>query len=71
MLAPYYRVAQERAVDDARRIERAVIVAESDAVCDGCGADPRTHAGTLNGWFINAVRTPDAVVAMVLCPACW
>ena len=71
MLAPYYRVAQERAADEARRLEQAVIVTESDTVCEGCGADPRAHTGSLDGWFIDAVQTPDAVVATVYCPACW
>ena len=45
------------------------ILADSDAVC-ACGADPR-YMHSLDGWYFDVVQTPDAVIAVVRCPACW
>jgi len=63
-------------------IDRATIVFESDAVCEGCGADPRAADGAAiadPAWQIDMVRPPEAReqvsddgtrIAEVLCPRC-
>lgn len=55
--------------------ERALVIAESDAVCEGCGADPkgdeRAHEPE-SGWFIDSVLDGDGTtIAVVRCPECW
>ena len=51
--------------------DQLVIVNESDAVCEGCGADPR-HVETLKGWFIDAVLDgTGTAIAQIRCPQCW
>lgn len=47
------------------------VLADSDAVCDGCGADPRYVEGELDGWHIDIIQTPECDVADVRCPKCW
>ncbi len=58
-----------------REEERALLIAESDAVCEVCGADPKhaPEAHTLaSGWFIDATLAEDGtVLASVRCPTCW
>ena len=52
--------------------DRANIVWQSDATC-ACGADPRAGDGTAiydTDWHIDAVQTPDATYAQIICPAC-
>jgi hypothetical protein len=52
-------------------MEQMDVVNESDACCEGCGADPRA-AAALDGWFIDSILTPDGDrVAQIRCPACW
>ena len=48
----------------------AVILAESEAVCEGCGADPRVERD-LSRWHMDIEQTPDGLRAIVRCPACW
>jgi hypothetical protein len=50
--------------------EQLEAVNDSDALCEGCGADPRA-AETLCGWFVDQVLTPDGAVAVIRCPRCW
>lgn len=55
--------------------ERALVIAESDAVCEGCGIDPkndpRAHEPG-SRWFIDTVLDDDGTaVAIVRCPVCW
>lgn len=55
--------------------EQMEAVNESDACCNGCGANPR-EADALDGWFIDTVLVPDedgtvARHAQIRCPACW
>jgi hypothetical protein len=56
-------------------IDQLEAVNDSDALCEGCGANPR-DAETLDGWFIDSVLLPDdgpdgfARVARVRCPTC-
>ena len=48
------------------------VLMDSDAVCEGCGADPRTVSDEqLKRWHIDTVQTPDAALAVVRCPECW
>lgn len=54
----------------AMTTEQLQAVNDSDALCEGCGADPR-QAETLEGWFVNSVLTSDGRVAQVRCPECW
>jgi hypothetical protein len=62
--------------------DRAVIVHESDAMCGGCGADPRANNGTAiadPAWYIDSVLVPEAReqvnctdrIAEICCPKCW
>jgi hypothetical protein len=48
------------------------VLADSDALCEGCGADPRVaqidDVRTL--WCIDIVLTEDEHYAEVLCPTC-
>ena len=47
------------------------VLMDSDAVCEGCGADPRVSDEQLERWHIDIVQTPDATLAVVRCPECW
>jgi hypothetical protein len=51
-------------------IDQLEVVNDSDALCEGCGANPR-EADSLDGWFIDTALTPDGRVAQVRCPTCW
>lgn len=60
--------------------DRATIIRESDATCDGCGADPRAveDAAGDPAWFISVRPEPDRgssppyyEVAVIRCPICW
>ena len=60
-------------------VERGETIFESEAVCQGCGADPRAaDAHRDSHWFIDNVIVPNAqcpgdfvVLADVRCPRCW
>ncbi len=54
----------------AMTAEQLEAVTESDALCDGCGADPR-EAEALDGWFVDTVLVGEDRLAVVRCPACW
>jgi len=43
---------------------------DSDALCEGCGANPR-EAASLDGWFLDSILTSEGCVAQVRCPECW
>lgn len=55
--------------------ERALVIEESDAVCETCGADPKGDPGAHeaeSGWFIDSVLDGDGTaIAVVRCPKCW
>lgn len=60
-------------VDDAGAAlppEQLAAVNDSDAMCEGCGANPRT-ASSLTGWFVDTIMTDGAAVAVIRCPRCW
>jgi hypothetical protein len=50
----------------------AMILGESDAVCEGCGANPHPEdPGALSAWFFDLVVAADGtLLAVVRCPAC-
>ena len=50
--------------------EQMEAVQDSEALCEGCGANPR-KADDLTGWFIASEQTPHAVLAVIRCPHCW
>ena len=56
--------------------EQLAVVNDSDALCEGCGANPR-EAENLEGWFIDSVLLPDdgpddfVRTAQIRCPQCW
>ena len=67
---------------DERLADRAEVVFDSDAVCQGCGADPRAEGvDAVNdpAWFLDAELIPNAQGrpgdftrrAVIRCPACW
>jgi hypothetical protein len=52
--------------------DRARIVLDSDAVCDGCGCPVPESAIEDERWFIDSVLDPEGTeIAQVSCPACW
>ena len=58
--------------------ERATMVEESDAMCEGCGADPRANDSAAirdPRWFMETTlhRRGEFVdtLAHIRCPACW
>lgn len=50
--------------------EQMEVVNDSDAVCEGCGADPKA-VPDLDGWFIDSILVDGVQIAQVRCPACW
>lgn len=66
-------------LDSERIAERGEIIFDSEAVCEGCGADPRAVNAHRNPrWFIDAEQVPNeecpgdvVVLAVVRCPKCW
>lgn len=63
---------------DEQVMERGETIFDSEAVCQGCGADPRpVNAHRDPRWFIDNELVPNAqcpgdvvVLAIVRCPAC-
>lgn len=66
---------------DERLADRAEVVFDSDAVCQGCGANPRAEGvDAVNdpNWFLDTELVPNAQcpgdftrLAVIRCPACW
>ena len=66
---------------DERLADRAEVVFDSDAVCQGCGADPRADgvdAVNDSAWFLDTELIPTAQdpggftrLAVIRCPTCW
>lgn len=57
-------------MDEQTCAERADIVWTSDALCEGCGADPKDNEGAAifdPAWYMD--MTGDE--AVVRCPLCW
>lgn len=67
-------MTNENVLDADRIEERLVIVNDSDALCDGCGADPKAAADAARDprWFMDMMLDESGTVMVtVLCPRCW
>ncbi len=62
-------------MNEERRVERAEIVFDSDAVCEGCGVKPTEEAIDDPRWSMEQVLCGRAdnywSEARIRCPGCW